>query len=93
MTGHAACNIVPVVASNRTGTERDDGSQIDFYGSSFICGATGEIIQEAARTGNTVITAVFDLDALEEQRIEWGLFRDRRPELYGPIFTMDGVIY
>jgi N-carbamoylputrescine amidase len=92
MIGHSACNLVPVVASNRIGTEKIDGSEIKFYGSSFITNSTGEVIAEADRTSETVLTAEFDLDALSEQRIEWGLFRDRRPDLYKPILTLDGVV-
>ncbi|MBF7096212.1 N-carbamoylputrescine amidase [Alkalibacter mobilis] len=90
MTGHAACNLVPVIASNRIGEEAIDGSKITFYGSSFIAGPTGEIILQADRKSETVMVAEFDLDALEEQRLEWGLFRDRRPDLYGRIISLDG---
>jgi N-carbamoylputrescine amidase len=92
MIGHAACNLVPVVASNRIGLESLDGSTINFYGSSFIAGPTGEKIAEAGRAEEAVIAAEFDLDALARQRVEWGLFRDRRPELYGVILTSDGDI-
>lgn len=90
MIGHAACNLVPVIASNRVGKEVQDNSCIDFYGSSFIAGPTGEVLLEADRTSETVLITEFDLDEIEAQRAEWGLFRDRRPELYGPILTMDG---
>jgi N-carbamoylputrescine amidase len=90
MIGHAACNLMPVVASNRIGMESQEGSTINFYGSSFIAGPTGEKIAEAGRTEEAVLTAEFDLDALARQRVEWGLFRDRRPELYGIILTSDG---
>ncbi|SHE79801.1 N-carbamoylputrescine amidase [Alkalibacter saccharofermentans] len=92
MTGHGACNLMPVVASNRTGLETIDDSTINFYGSSFISGPTGEIIREAGRNEEEVLVAQFDLDALIEQRIEWGIFRDRRPDLYRPILTYDGVV-
>ncbi|MCU9614436.1 N-carbamoylputrescine amidase [Caldibacillus lycopersici] len=92
MIGHAACNLVPVVASNRIGKEVIDGSEINFYGSSFIANATGEVIVEANRTDEDVLVAEFDLSALEDQRIEWGIFRDRRPELYKAILTYDGVV-
>jgi N-carbamoylputrescine amidase len=83
MQGHAAANVVPVVASNRIGREtgRSD-NELTFYGSSFIAGPTGELMAEADRTSETVITARFDLDAIDRQRRSWGLFRDRRPELY-----------
>lgn len=90
MQGHAACNLIPVIASNRIGMEMEDESYIMFYGSSFITDATGAVIAQAGRTEETVLTASFDLDALEAQRTEWGVFRDRRPELYGAIMTNDG---
>lgn len=90
MRGHAAQNLMPVIASNRIGRESDEDSSIDFYGSSFIAGPQGNKIVEAGRTERAVLTAEFDLDQLEVQRIEWGIFRDRRPELYGAIATYDG---
>lgn len=90
MLGHAAANLIPVIASNRIGREEDEDSAIDFYGSSFIAGPQGNKIDEAGRTEETVLTAEFDLDELETMRIEWGVFRDRRPELYKRIITYDG---
>jgi N-carbamoylputrescine amidase len=61
-----------------------------FYGSSFIAGPTGEKVEEADRSSETVLTATFDLEEARKQRHAWGVFRDRRPELYGPIMTLDG---
>lgn len=90
MRGHAASNLMPVIASNRIGAESDDDSTITFYGSSFIAGPQGNMVEEAGRTEETVLTAEFDLDQLEIQRIEWGIFRDRRPELYRTIVSYDG---
>jgi N-carbamoylputrescine amidase len=92
MIGHSACNLVPVVASNRVGAERIGDSEIRFYGSSFITNGTGEKIAEADRTEETVLVAEFDLDRLGEQRTEWGIFRDRRPDLYKAILTYDGIV-
>ncbi len=92
MMGHAACNLIPVVVSNRVGRERIGDSEITFYGSSFITNAVGEKITEAGRNEETVLLAEFDLDAIGEQRIEWGIFRDRRPDLYKAILTYDGEI-
>jgi len=92
MIGHSACNMVPVVVSNRVGTEKIYDSVIHFYGSSFITNQTGEIIAQAGRTEETVLTAEFDLDQIAEQRIEWGVFRDRRPDLYQALLTNDGVV-
>ncbi|MDF2938727.1 MAG: aguB [Paenibacillaceae bacterium] len=90
MLGHAACNLMPVIASNRIGLESDGDSSITFYGSSFIAGPTGQKVAEAGREEEAVLTAEFDLDQLETQRIEWGIFRDRRPDLYRAIATYDG---
>jgi N-carbamoylputrescine amidase len=90
MLGHAAANLVPVIASNRIGAEEDEDSKINFYGSSFIAGPQGNKIVEANRTEETVLVTEFDLDQLETQRIEWGIFRDRRPDLYKIITSYDG---
>lgn len=90
MRGHAASNLIPVIASNRIGKEEDEDSSINFYGSSFIAGPQGNKIAEANREEETVLVSEFDLDALESQRIEWGIFRDRRPELYRLIASYDG---
>lgn len=92
MIGHSACNLVPVVASNRIGKETIGDSSIGFYGSSFITNAVGEKIAEAGRDEEAVLVAELDLEAFEKQRIEWGIFRDRRPELYKAILTYDGVV-
>ncbi|RNC29065.1 MAG: N-carbamoyl-D-amino acid hydrolase [Candidatus Dichloromethanomonas elyunquensis] len=90
MLGHAAANLIPVVASNRIGVEEDEGSKITFYGSSFISGPFGNKVAEANRTEETVLITEFNLDQLETQRIGWGIFRDRRPDLYQMILTYDG---
>lgn len=90
MLGHAASNLVPVIASNRIGVESDDDSTITFYGSSFIAGPQGNKIKEAGRTEVSILIAEFDLNQLEYQRTEWGIFRDRRPELYKTITSSDG---
>jgi N-carbamoylputrescine amidase len=91
MQGHAAANVTPLVASNRTGTEPGaNNTSLTFYGSSFIADYTGEKIAEASRTEETVLTATFDLDAIAHIRASWGVFRDRRPDLYAPLLTLDG---
>jgi N-carbamoylputrescine amidase len=92
MLGHAAANLVPVIASNRVGSEEDEDSKITFYGSSFIAGPQGNKLVEANREDETMLIAEFDLDQLEKQRIEWGIFRDRRPDLYGVITSNDGEL-
>lgn len=93
MQGHAGCNLVPVVAANRIGLERvepseENGGQassLNFYGSSFIADNTGSLVAEAGRSEETVLTAEFDLDQCREDRLSWGVFRDRRPEMYGEL--------
>lgn len=90
MQGHAAANIVPLVASNRIGTEEGQKYTMTFYGSSFIAGPTGEKVAEADRATETVLTATFDLEATRHYRQSWGIFRDRRPDLYRPLLSLDG---
>ena len=87
MQGHAAANIMPVIASNRIGHEVQKDSEMTFYGSSFIADETGGLVVEADRETESVITAEFDLDAVAQKRREWGVFRDRRPEMYGTLLT------
>jgi N-carbamoylputrescine amidase len=92
--GHAAANLMPVIVSNRIGTERalqnPEGLYIRFYGSSFIADPTGAKVAEAGEDGEAVLTAKFDLAAIEELRNNWFVFRDRRPDLYGALTTYDG---
>ncbi len=93
MQGHAASNIVPVIAANRIGTEsvvpsEENGMQessLKFYGSSFITDETGEVIESASRDKEEVIIHEFDLDEIKKSRLDWGLFRDRRPDMYRKI--------
>jgi len=91
MQGHAAANVMPLIASNRTGVERGQKYQMTFYGSSFIADPTGAKVAEADRSSEAILTASFDLDAIRAQRHAWGVFRDRRPDLYAPILTLDGT--
>jgi N-carbamoylputrescine amidase len=93
MQGHAAANVMPLIASNRIGTEPGrKGTEITFYGSSFIADYSGAKVAEANRTDETILTAMFDLDEIAKIRASWGVFRDRRPELYTPLLTLDGKI-
>jgi N-carbamoylputrescine amidase len=89
MQGHAAANIVPLVASNRIGTERGQQWTTTFYGSSFIADHTGAVVKQADRNTETVLTASFDLQAVDKYRRAWGVYRDRRPELYQPLMRLD----
>lgn len=90
MQGHAGANLMPLVASNRIGTEKGANGEMTFYGSSFIAGPMGELAAEMNRTNEGLITATFDLDEVAKMRASWGIFRDRRPDLYGPIRGHDG---
>ncbi len=93
MQGHAAANIIPVAAANRFGLEKVEpstanggqSSSLRFYGSSFITDETGELLETAGREEETVLLHRFDLDAIRENRLSWGLFRDRRPHCYTAI--------
>jgi N-carbamoylputrescine amidase len=91
MQGHAAANIVPIVAANRTGRELGRPTEVTFYGSSFITDATGAKVAEAGRDDERVLIADIDIEANRAMRAAWGLFRDRRPELYGAITSLDGT--
>ncbi|TVQ16986.1 MAG: N-carbamoylputrescine amidase [Spirochaetaceae bacterium] len=88
--GHAAANLMPLVASNRVGQEEQDGYSITFYGGSFIADQFGEKVAELNQTQEGIVVRSFDLDELEQSRTVWGVFRDRRPNLYWPIATLDG---
>ena len=90
MRGHAAANMVPLIASNRIGREEGEAAGITFYGSSFIADHKGRMVAEANRTDETVLTASFDIGRIRAERAGWGFFRDRRPELYAPLLTLDG---
>lgn len=89
MRGHAAANIVPVLASNRIGTETDKESSMTFFGSSFIADEDGNTVIELSRNEEDVAVAEFDLAKIDKKRIAWGVFRDRRPDLYHSITKFD----
>jgi N-carbamoylputrescine amidase len=90
--GHAAANLMPLIASNRIGVERSrqspDSLYLRFYGSSFIADGSGDKVAEAGQDEESVITATFDLEQLRLTRDNWFVFRDRRPELYAPIGSL-----
>ena len=92
MQGHAAANIVPVVASNRIGFEKVQEQTNGFYGKSFICDHTGEILKEASKDQEEIITAEINLEENHLFRRNWGLFRDRRTDLYKELLSLDGKI-
>jgi N-carbamoylputrescine amidase len=83
--------MVPVIASNRIGTETIDQSSLSFYGSSFITDNKGGLVAQADRFDEGIIIAELDLGAMRTERSSWGLFRDRRPDRYALLMTSDGV--
>ncbi len=90
MQGHAAANLIPVIAANRIGTEEvkpceenaGQNSSLCFYGSSFMTDETGELVEEASRDAEEILIHGYDLDVIAKNRLSWGLFRDRRPDMY-----------
>ena len=90
MQGHAAANLMPLVASNRVGVETAGNLSMTFYGTSFIADHTGAILAEADRSETTHLLSTVDLDAVADYRANWGLFRDRRPTMYRALDTLDG---
>lgn len=89
--GHAGANLTPVIAANRIGTEvGENGTEMTFYGSSFIADEFGAKVAEADRIRETILIHRFDLDVLENHRAYWGVFRDRCPQHYGSIASLDG---
>ena len=87
MQGHAAANSIPVIASNRTGIEKNEKFLMTFYGSSFITDECGEKVEECSRDQEEIIVHEFDLDSVSLYRSSWGFFRDRRTDLYKNILT------
>jgi len=93
MRGHAAANLLPVVAANRVGREvaaSDDTLAMQFYGSSFICDHKGALLTEADRDSSGIWLHDLDLGRMREDRLTWGIYRDRRPDMYAPLLTLDG---
>ena len=96
MQGHAGSNLIPVVAANRIGLETvmpdpangGQSSSLRFYGSSFIADETGALVASASRDEEEILTASFDLDEVEKNRMSWGVFRDRRPHCYEKISSV-----
>ena len=88
MCGHAAANIIPVIASNRIGTEKEGDSSMTFFGSSFISDEYGNKVTEMNRTESGYRIHEFDLEAINKERQGWGIFRDRRVDLYSDILKL-----
>jgi len=91
MQGHAGANVMPLAAANRIGREEGQGCAVTFYGSSFIADHTGALLAEADRESEAVLTATVDLAACAGHRRAWGVFRDRRPDLYGALGRLEGA--
>ena len=92
MQGHAAANVIPICASNRVGLERGESCDINFFGRSFIADESGTKVVEADREKETVLTASFDFEEIQKKRNGFSLFRDRRPEMYDVLLTLDGRV-
>lgn len=90
MCGHAGANITPLICSNRVGTEVGTLGEVTYFGQAFIADPKGQVVARADARSDTFVTQTFDLAAIREMRAHWGLFRDRRPDLYGPLLSMDG---
>ena len=90
MRGHAGANLTPVATANRIGAESGRLGTTSFWGRSFIADETGAVVAKASADREEIITASFDLAAIAKRRADWGVFRDRRPDLYGAIMTLDG---
>jgi len=91
MVGQSALNIMPVVASNRIGTEKEKNSSMTFFGSSFITDECGNVVAKASRDKEEILVHSFDLDQIDAKRRDWGIFRDRRPEMYKDILLNDAT--
>ena len=91
MKGHAAANIMPVLASNRVGVEEAKNSSMKFFGSSFIADQHGDFVSEMNREEEGIRVAEFDLNEIANERTAWGVFRDRRIDLYSPILKMSDI--
>ncbi|AWR85304.1 N-carbamoylputrescine amidase [Meiothermus taiwanensis] len=90
MIGHAVANLCYLAAANRVGTEVVEGHTQTYYGSSFIADYMGNKLAEAGRSEETILLAELNLEEARAFRAGFGFFRDRRPDLYGPLLTLDG---
>jgi len=88
MCGHAGANIMPVIASNRYGEEKQNGSSMTFFGSSFIADEYGNVLEEMDRTSTGIRVVEFDLEKIAIEREGWGVYRDRRVDLYSDILKL-----
>ena len=92
MIGHAVVNSTYLAGCNRVGTERIEGLEQTYYGHSFIADYSGEKLAELGELEQGVIYADLDFKAARAWRAGMGFFRDRRPELYKPLLTLDGQV-
>jgi len=76
-------NALFFLGCNRSGTE----GPRQFYGRSGVAAPTGELIAISESDAEEVVRAELTADALAAQRAYLTVFRDRRPELYGPILA------
>jgi len=84
---HAVANQYFIGAINRPGIE-SPWNIGEFFGMSYFCNPRGQIIAEASRDGDEIVTTDLDLDMIQEVRNVWQFFRDRRPETYDDIIDL-----
>jgi N-carbamoylputrescine amidase len=84
LRAHAVTNIYYVCGVNKVGVDAG-GSSRHHFGCSLIANPRGEIIAQANDTGEDIVVADVDLSVIPELRAMWGYYRDRRPDLYGPL--------
>jgi N-carbamoylputrescine amidase len=84
--GHAIANGCYVAVPNRVGQEAPSGGEgIEFWGQSFLCDPSGEVIARASVSSEETILQEIDLANVETQRMHWPFLRDRRIDAYQDI--------
>jgi N-carbamoylputrescine amidase len=81
---HAVANGYFVGTNNRVGREAPWNIG-EFYGSSYLCDPRGQLLAQGSRDQDQVVIAELDLDMIHEVRATWQFYRDRRPDMYGPL--------
>ncbi|TMB15936.1 MAG: acyltransferase [Deltaproteobacteria bacterium] len=87
LRAHAVANVYYVCGVNKVGVDIG-GSKRNHHGNSMIVSPRGEILAEASATKDDITVADVDLSALPKLRELWGYYRDRRPEMYGPVVDL-----
>jgi N-carbamoylputrescine amidase len=84
---HAIANGVYVAVANRVGFEGPAGSQLEFWGNSFVAEPFGQVITQGSADREEILIAEIDPRRSEEIRRNWPFFRDRRIDAYAPILN------